>query len=111
MQCLKINNGKGEFSFDGVGFMPLDEIKKEDILKLLDIALDPEVDFEMDEYLPENFNNPAHKVIYGNLHSKFKELLNDKDQFVDEVNEQYSDAYEKYKINDEDGSQGDEVQK
>lgn len=98
MQCLRINNGKGEFSLNGTTFSALDEIKKEDILRMLEIALDENQSFEMDEYSADSITNPAHKVIYHNLYEKFEELGLNKAMFVDEVKELYKDAYDKYKL-------------
>lgn len=97
MKCLKINTGKGEFSLDGVNYAPIDTIKKEDVLKLLDIALDLEQEIEMDAYSPEAFTNPAHKVIYENIFNKFESLKANKDQFTTEIAELYREAYDKYK--------------
>lgn len=98
MKCLRINSGKGEFALDGTNFSPLDEVKKDDILALLDIALDPSQDIEMDEYDPDAFTNPAHKVIYNNIYDKFIELNTNKAQFIGEVDELYQEAYDKYKL-------------
>jgi hypothetical protein len=97
MKCLRINDGKGEFSLNGVSFSPLDEIKKDDVLKIVDIALDPDQELEMDEYSADSFTNQAHKVIYENLYCKFAELITNKGQFVSEVEELYQEAYDKYK--------------
>src|SRR4051812_42105717 len=100
MKCLKIDNGLGEFSIDGSTYSPLDKIVKDDILKLLDIALDPEKDFEMDEYDSDLFTNPAHRVIYSNLYEKFVSLNVNKSQFTTEVDALYSEAFDKYKLED-----------
>lgn len=97
MKCLRINSGKGEFSLDGATFLPLDEIKKDDVLRLLDVALDPGQGLEMDEYSVNSITNQAHKVIYENLYRKFTELINNRGRFISEVNELYQEAYDKYK--------------
>lgn len=104
MKCLKIDNGKGEFSVDGVNFLSLDKITKEDILILIDITLDPSSSIEMDVYDADAFTNPAHKMIYDHLYDKFTDLVANKDQFVSEVNEKYQDVYERYKTGDADST-------
>lgn len=106
MKCLRINNDKGEFSLDGTTFKAIDEIKKEDILTLIDIALDPAQELEMDEYDSDLLKNPAHQVIYSSLHEKFNELQLNKEQFIEEANERYQEAYDKYKLQEEPGDDG-----
>jgi len=96
MKCLRVNNGTGEFSTNGSDFKGLDSINKEDIFSLLSIALSNEDDFEMDEYNPESIKNPAHKIIYENLHKKFAELQKNKEQFLAEVSGLYKEAYVQY---------------
>lgn len=96
MKCLRINNGKGEFSLDGANFAELDSITKEDILNLLNTALGSEGEFEMDEYDADLISNPAHKIIYSNLYEKFNELIDNRQQFIDDVEDLYKDAYDQY---------------
>lgn len=100
MKCLKINNGKGEFSTDGITFKSIDAIAKDDILSLLETALDPAQELEMDTYTAEAFTNPAHKVIYENIYNKFESLKSNKAQFTSEISELYQEAYDKYKHQD-----------
>lgn len=100
MKCLKISNGKGEYSLDGVSYKSIDEIKKDDIIALVDITLNPDEEIEMDTYSAETLTNPAHRVIYNNLYDKFTELKSNKDQFITEVDELYQEAYEKYRLQD-----------
>jgi hypothetical protein len=76
----------------------IDKITKDDILSLLDLATDKEVVFEMDEITGDNLANPAHKIIYSNLYSKFAEILANRDRFLDESVTVYKDALDKYSI-------------
>jgi hypothetical protein len=101
MNCLKIDNNEGFFSVNGSDFTSIVEIKKEDVLKLLDIALDPDEEFEMDEYDAELLPNAAHRVIYENLYNKFSEIKTNKEQFTNEANELYQDVYDKYKLSED----------
>ena len=96
MTYLKIENGKGFFLNEKGEMQEIHEIRKEDILRMLDLATDNSVDFEMDEITDGSIQNAAHKIIYGELHKKFKELLDNKDKFLDESENLYKDALDKY---------------
>ncbi len=100
MKCLRIKGGKGEFSLDGSTFTQLDSIAKEDILLLLNIALSETDNLEMDAYNASLISNSAHKIIYDNLYEKFKNLITNKQQFLDDANDLYKDAYEQYREED-----------
>lgn len=76
-------------------WIELDQISKDDLLKLLGIAT--EKDFEMNDYDNDLLQNPAHNIIYKNIHGKFTELLNNKTRFIDSVNSMYKSAIDKYK--------------
>lgn len=77
-------------------WIELDQISKDDLLKLLDIATSQE--FSMDEYEDALLQNPAHNIIYKNIHGKFSELLNNKTRFQDSVNSMYKAAIDKYTL-------------
>lgn len=94
MKCLKIEDNKGSYSVDGENFKAIDEIDKNDLLKLLNLALGEE--FEMDEYKQESIGNQAHQIIYKNIYERFKELNNNRTRFKDESHAQYKEAVEKY---------------
>ena len=96
MIYLKIENGKGYFRNSNNQMQQIHDIRKEDILTLLDFATDSSVDFEMDEMTDDNIQNEAHRIIYDGLYRKFKELLYNKARFVDESESLYKDAIKKY---------------
>lgn len=98
MIYLKIENNKGYYRIDASKdeWVELDQIGKEDLLKLLDIATSQ--DFEMEEYKAELLQNPAHNIIYKNIYGKFNELLSNKTRFQDSVNSMYKSAIDKYTI-------------
>lgn len=98
MIYLKIENNKGLYRIDPSkeAWIELDQIGKEDLLKLLNIATTQ--DFIMDEYKDELLQNPAHNIIYKNIYGKFNELLNNKTRFQDSVNSMYKSAIDKYSI-------------
>ena len=97
MTDLKIENGKGFFLNEKGEMQQIHEIRKEDILKMLDLATDNNIDFEMDEIIDGSIQNEAHKIIYSELYRKFKELLDNKDKFLDESESLYKDALDKYR--------------
>lgn len=97
MTYLKIENGKGYFLNANNKMQEIHEINKEDILRLLDFATDSKINFEIDEIKDGNIQNEAHKIIYSGLYNKLKGLLNNKNRFIDECENLYKDAVQKYK--------------
>lgn len=69
---------------------------RQNILRLLDFATDPSAEFEMDEDKDDIIQNEAHRIIYSGLYRKFKELLDNKNRFIDESKNLYKDAVQKY---------------
>ncbi|MTI39200.1 hypothetical protein [Fulvivirga lutimaris] len=98
MTYLKIENNKGFYRLDGTKqeWLELDQIGKDDLIKLLSIATTQ--DFSMDEYKNELLMNPAHNIIYKNIYGKFSELLSNKTRFQDSVNSMYKTAIDKYTV-------------
>lgn len=94
MKCLKIVNGKGEFSLDGDSWKVLDDISKEDILAIVNKCL--EDCFEMDDPSKAEVHNKAHEIIYKNLYVKFDELNSQRSRFKDESENIFKDALAKY---------------
>lgn len=98
MKYLKIENNKGLYRLDTSveNWIELDQINKEHLLLLLKSASSD--DFEMDEYEDSLLRNPAHNIIYKNIHGKFKDFLNNKTRFKDSIEAMYKTAIEKYKL-------------
>lgn len=94
MKLLKIHENKGHFLGDGNEFHPLDQIKKEDILKMVNQVLTEDV--EMDEFDENVIKNPAHQVIYKSVYKNLKELQARKREFIDESERLYLADYERY---------------
>ena len=95
MKILRINNHLGEYSLDGVNFSPIDSISKEDLLCLIDKFISAEC--EMDAYMDGFIGNPAHKIIYQNIYTRFIDLEQNKGQFKDMRENTYKDAINKYR--------------
>lgn len=97
MKYLKIEDNKAFFIKDknqADSWVEIDQIEKEDLLKLLDSATNE--DFELDPYNEANLGNKAHQIIYKHLFEKFTSFLTNKDRFRDEAENLYKDAIEKY---------------
>ncbi|MDX8552605.1 hypothetical protein MK851_03080 [Tenacibaculum sp. 1B UA] len=96
MIYLKIDNNKGFYRTDETReeWIELDQINKDDLLKLLKLATTKE--FSMEDYKDELLQNPAHNIIYRNIYGKFIELLDNKTRFQDSVNSMYKTAIDFY---------------
>jgi hypothetical protein len=55
----------------------------------------------MDEYDDALLQNPAHNIIYRNIHGKFKDFLTNKTRFQDSVEATYKTAIDKYRLQSE----------
>ncbi|KOP36111.1 hypothetical protein DBB36_19345 [Flavobacterium sp. WLB] len=100
MKYLKINSNKGYYRIDTTvdNWTEIDQINKDHLLTLLKFASIE--NFEMDEYEDTLLQNPAHNIIYKNIHGKFKDFLNNKTRFQDSVDAMYKQAIDKYKVQD-----------
>ena len=98
MKYLKIENNKGFFRLDTTKeiWSEIDQINKDNLLTLLKFAT--EGVFEIDEYNSELLQNPAHNIIYKNIHAKFSDFATNKTRFQDSVEATYKTALEKYKL-------------
>ncbi len=97
MKYFKIENNKVYFlkaTDTGDVFTEIDKIGKDDLLKLLNKAIEP--GFEMDAFDEKLIEHKAHQTIYKKLHDKFAELVQAKEQFKDESESLYKNALEKY---------------
>lgn len=98
MKYLKIDNNKGFYRLDITteDWTELDQINKDNLLVLLKLASKSE--FEMDDYEDKLLQNPAHNIIYKNIHGKFNDFLTNKTRFQDSSEATYKTALEKYKL-------------
>ncbi|MFH6964691.1 hypothetical protein ACHRVK_10010 [Flavobacterium plurextorum] len=97
MKFLKIDENKGYFLKDKTQpniWTEIDQIEKDDLLKLLDYATNE--NFELDKFEDSILGNKAHQIIYKHLFEKFTAFLLNIDRFKDEADNIYKDAIEKY---------------
>ena len=95
MKLLKIENNHGHFFGDNGAFSPVDRITKEDLLRLVDLTLTEEVEF--DDYDSEAIKNQAHQILYKSIYEKLHGLRDRKQEFMDESERLYLQEYEKYR--------------
>lgn len=96
MKCLKIDRGRGYFLGENGDYVEIDGISKEDLLRLLNIAISTDESFELDQMDDELIKNEAHRIIYRNLSNKFLELISNRNRFIDESEAKYKEALKKY---------------
>ncbi len=102
MKLLKIKDNLGYFCNSQNMFAPIDKITKDDLLRLVNISLEEEVEF--DEYNDGVLKNQAHQIIYKSIFEKLRGLRERRQEFIDESERLYLQEYEKYR--DESSQQG-----
>lgn len=95
MKYLEINNNKGLFYKNGEGMVEVNKMTKEDLYALVNAALS-EVDFEMTPYDETQLQNPAHKTIYSHIYRQLADIRQRKEEFNNEIQSVYKEAYDKY---------------
>ncbi len=95
MKLLKTDNGCGYFLKEDSDYETLDKLSKEELLRLVNLALEHEV-VEFDDYDEEVIRNQAHRIIYKSVHEKLTELAERRKTFSDDADRLFKDAYEKY---------------
>lgn len=95
MKLLSITDSKGYFLGESGQQEPLDQIDKEDLLRLVELILT--TDAEMDEFDPAQLQNQAHQIIYENLWSKLTDLAGRRTEFLDESKRLFLSEYERYR--------------
>lgn len=94
MKILKIEEGKGYYSFGEDQWRPIDDINKDGLMQLLNLLLDSDV--EIDDYDETILTNQAQQIIYKSISEKFVNLQDNKSKFKDESDRTYLDAIQKY---------------
>ena len=96
MKILKIEGGQGHYLANDGKYAPVDKITKDDLLRLVDLTLENEVQF--DQFSEEEIKNQAHQIIYKSVFEKLSELKESRDEFKDESDRLYLEEYEKYRV-------------
>ncbi len=95
MKLLKIENNLGYFYKVSDDYDSMDKITKDDLLKLVDLTLSEDVEF--DEYSEDDIKNHAHQIVYKNIFEKLQNLNRRKQEFIDESERLFLQEYEKYR--------------
>lgn len=95
MKLLKIDGKQGHYRDEKGDFALIDKITKEDLLRLVNLTLSEEVEF--DEYNDEDIKNQAHQILYKSISEEIKSLKERKQEFTDESERLYLEDYEKYR--------------
>lgn len=95
MKLLKIENHMGFYHNESGQYTPIDNITKEDLLRLVNLTLQEDVEFDV--YDDNLIKNQAHQIVYKNVFEKLRSLKDRKKEFVDESERLYLKEYEKYR--------------
>ena len=108
MKLLKTEDDHGHYLGDEGDFVPIDKITKEDLLRLVNLTLAEDVEF--DEYDDETIKNQAHQILYKSIFEELASLKERRQEFTDESERLYLEEYEKYRDNpSQEGAEGDAV--
>lgn len=95
MKLLKIESSQGLFLGENNEYLPVDKLTKEQLLRLVNLTLNEEVEF--DAYEIEKLLNHAHQIVYKSVYDKLSELSGRKAEFIDQSERLFLEDYEKYK--------------
>ena len=95
MKLLKTEDKLGFYLCELGNYDSIDKITKEDLLRLVDLTLQQEVEF--DDYDENAIKNEAHRILYKNILEKLQTLKERKQEFVDQSERLYLQDYEKYR--------------
>ena len=95
MKLLKTEDNQGYFLCEDSTFISVDRITKEDLLRLVELTLTVEVEFDV--YDSETIKNQAHQILYRSIYEKLCGLRDRKQEFTDESERLYLQEYEKYR--------------
>lgn len=95
MKLLSIKDNSGHYLGESGQFIPVDKITKEDLLRLVNLTLSDDVEF--DEFDENELKNQAHQIIYKSVLEKLRGLRDRKEEFIDESERLLLKEYEKYR--------------
>lgn len=95
MKHLKIENNKGLYLDGSSTWKEVNKMSKDDLYQLVSAAI-AEEDYEMDPFDEKLLQNPAHKTIYSHIYRQLFDLHSRRNDFIEEQQNLYKEAYEKY---------------
>lgn len=100
MKVLKIDNKKCFYSKDGINYMPITDISKDDIYSILGIIYTSS-DYSIDEVNEQTeILNDVEKIIYTNIYGQLQTFIQNKETLKNEIDSELKDVLNKYKLND-----------
>ncbi len=98
MKVLKISQKKASFSINGTTYSAIKDITQNDLKTIISIILYQD-NIEYDSLSDENdISNPVEKIIYQNLELKIKDLLKNRNDIINDINNYYEKLYDKYDL-------------
>ena len=94
MKLLKADSNRGFFLDDSGSYREIDEITKEDLLRLMKSILSE--DDELDEYDEEVIKNQAHQAVYKSIYRNLQSLKERRQEFIDDSERLYLEDYKRY---------------
>jgi hypothetical protein len=94
MKLLKVSDGEASYLGPDGTFVSVDRIAKEDLLRLVDLTLSEDVEF--DSYDETAVKNQAQQIIYKSVVERLEELKERREEFTDESERLYLAEYERY---------------
>jgi hypothetical protein len=98
MKYLKCEDGKGLYTIDGTKWIQIDQINRDDLLALINIALKEEYEYE--EYNGKSILNAAQQIVFKHIYERLLEVNANKIKFHEETESLYKEAIDKYTIVD-----------
>src|SRR3989338_10178658 len=95
MKLLSIENNLGLYLGETDQYKPVDKITKEDLLRLVNLTLREDVEFDV--YDENAIKNQAHQIVYKSVFEKLRGLRDRKKEFIDESERLYLKEYERYR--------------
>jgi len=83
MKLLRVSESMGQFLATNGDYISIDQIDKENLLRLVDRTLHEE-SVELDAYDDQAIKNQAHQVIYKSIYQKLVDLQKRRQEFIDE---------------------------
>lgn len=96
MDLLKVENGQAFLCLNDEEPKIISQVTTDDISKALEVILETgEIGLALDEE-PSSITNPAQKIIFEQLRSSFKEVLDSRDSIQGEVDRVFAPAEAMY---------------
>lgn len=101
MKVLKIDNKKCFYSKDGINYIPITDISKDDIYSILGTIYNSS-DYIIDEINEQTeISNDVERIIYTNIYEQLQTFIQNKETLKNEIDFELKEVIDKYKLNDD----------